>query len=343
MATSTVEMARSPADGSMKTLRVAMIGAGNLATRAHYPSLAALPDVEIAAICDLNVARMNEVADRYGIEHRYTDYRAMVDEVAPDAVYAIGPPHLMYDVWVWCLGQGVNLYIEKPLGTSMHQANALAHLADRHGCITQVGFQRRASPLGNLLRDACLERGPIYQATVRFHKDAPVPFLGAVDHILDDTVHAIDTLRWLCGGEVEQVFPATRRLGVPDINVVSALLTFDNGAIGHLSNSWVSGRRIFGVELHAPGICAEADLEGEGRIHVDGDVEGQRFQAAEVAGSDAFNVLCGFQAKNAEFLAGVRGRAAPSSSFADALKTMEIAGRLQAADLMGRRSASPAR
>lgn len=323
-----------------KTLRVAMIGAGNLATRAHYPSLASLPNVEIAAICDLNPIRMNEIADQYGIEQRFTDYRLMVQQVVPDAVYAIGPPHLMYDVWVWCLEQGVNLYIEKPLGTSLHQADALAWLADRHGCVTQVGFQRRASPLGNVLRDACLARGPIYQASVRFHKNAPTPFLGAADHILDDTVHAIDTLRWLCGGEVVEVTPATRRLGVPDINVVSALLTFDNGAIGHLTNSWVSGRRIFGVEMHAPGICAEADLEGEGRIFADGDVVGTPYDAAKVAGSDAFNVLCGFRAKSADFLESVRTGRQPSSSFADALKTMEIAERLHAADLIARRSAS---
>ena len=78
-------------------VRVAMIGAGIMANRVHYPSLASFADVEIAAICDLNVERLNSTAERYGVEKRYIDYRQMVEDIAPDAVYVIGQPHIMYD------------------------------------------------------------------------------------------------------------------------------------------------------------------------------------------------------------------------------------------------------
>src|SRR5262245_23280567 len=120
-----------------KVMRVATVGAGGMANRVHYPSLASLADVEIAAICDLDPARLQATADRYEVEGRYTDYRRMVEEVAPDAIYVIGPPHMMYDIWVWCLQQGLNLYIEKPMGITLHQARNLAYLADAKGCITQ--------------------------------------------------------------------------------------------------------------------------------------------------------------------------------------------------------------
>jgi len=126
-----------------RTLRVAVVGAGTMANRVHYPSLASFTDVQIAAICDIDVQRLQTTADRYGIAARYTDYRRMVEDVAPDAIYVIGQPHIMYDVWIWCLEQGLNLYIEKPLGITLHQARALAYLAARHDCITQVSFQRR--------------------------------------------------------------------------------------------------------------------------------------------------------------------------------------------------------
>jgi virulence factor len=81
-------------------VRVAMVGAGRMANRVHYPSLASFDDVEIAAICDLNLDRLKATADTYNIEKRYADYRKMVEETAPDAVYVIGQPHLMYDVWM---------------------------------------------------------------------------------------------------------------------------------------------------------------------------------------------------------------------------------------------------
>ena len=72
-----------------RKVRIAMIGAGSMANSVHYPSLASFDDVEIAAICDLDAGRLNATADQYGVEKRYADYRRMVEEVAPDAVYAI--------------------------------------------------------------------------------------------------------------------------------------------------------------------------------------------------------------------------------------------------------------
>ena len=56
-------------------VRVAMIGAGNMANLVHYPSLASFADVEFAGICDLRLDRLHATADKYGIEKRYTDYQ----------------------------------------------------------------------------------------------------------------------------------------------------------------------------------------------------------------------------------------------------------------------------
>lgn len=318
-------------------VRVAMIGAGTMANRVHYPSLASLADVELAAVCDLDLGRMTSTADAYEISGRFSDYRDMIERTAPDAVYAIGPPHLLYDVWVWCLERGVNLFVEKPLGITLHQARILAHLAAEHGCVTQVGFQRRASPLAGALRRECLARGPIIHAVCRFYKQQIAPFPSALGHMMDDGVHAIDTLRWICGGEVVGVESTTRSVQVPDINFIAATLHFESGATGILLNSWSSGRRIFSVEMHAPGICAEADLEGDGRLFADGDTTGTAYSAGDVAGSDELFILGGFQAKTREFIDAVKRRAQPSSNFADALKTMEVAERILARSTLGRR------
>jgi predicted dehydrogenase len=302
-----------------------MIGAGGMARRVHYPSLASFSDVEIVAICDLDPVRLADAADAYGVEHRFDDYRRMIEQVAPDAVYSIGPPHYMYDTWVWCLRQGLNLFVEKPLGLTLHQAENLANLAAKHGCITQVGFQRRTAPVTVAARDACLGRGPITHAVVRFYKNDMRPFIGAIDHMLDDGTHALDTLRWLCGGEVVEVQSRLRRVGVPDINFITAILAFSTGATGMLLASWSSGRRIFSVEMHAPGICAEVDTEGETVIYADGDMAGTTMTSQSVAGSDEFFIFGGFQAKNREFIDAVRTESQPSSHFEDALKTMRVA------------------
>jgi virulence factor len=317
-----------------KKVRVAMIGAGAMANTVHYPSLASFADVEIAAICDLDAQRLNATAEKYEVGRRYTDYRKMVEEIAPDAVYAIGQPHLMYDIWMWCLEQGLNLYIEKPMGLSLHQARALAHVAAEKGVITQVSFQRRTCPMVVMLREECLKRGPITHAICEFYKCAPQPFLGARDHMMDDGVHAIDTLRWMCGGEVVDIQCTTKRVGTPDINFILATLHFDNGALGLMVNSWTSGRRIFRVQMHAPGICAEAEHEGKGRLYADGDVNGTEFDTGEVAGGTELYQYAGFLHKNREFIDCLKAGKQPGSHFGDAVKTMEVAEAILAVSLL---------
>jgi predicted dehydrogenase len=154
--------------------------------------------------------------------------------------------------------------------------------------------------------------------------------------MLDDGVHAIDTVRWMCGGEVVEIQSHCQRVGTPDINFISALLHFDNGATGVVLCSWTSGRRIFKVEMHAPGICAEAEHENKGRLYTDGDTQGLEFDTRAVAGSDELYVYGGFQAKNREFIDAVKTGTQPSSNFADALKTMEVAEMILAQALFKR-------
>ena len=224
--------------------------------------------------------------------------------------------------------------MEKPLGITIHQARALAYLADQKGCITQVSFQRRSCPMVVQLREECLKRGPIVHAECSFYKYDINPYLQARDHMMDDGVHAIDTLRWMCGGEVVAIHSVTKRVQTPDINFISTLMEFDNGATGVMLNSWSSGRLIFKVEMHAPGICAEAEHENKGRLYAEGDTEGVEYDTRAVAGSDELYVYGGFQAKNREFIDALKSGVQPQSCFADALKTMEVAERILAQALL---------
>lgn len=314
-------------------VRIGFVGCGGMANGVHYPSLVSFPDVEVAAICDINPERLNQTGEKFGIEKRYSDYRAMVEETAPDAVYAIGPPHHMIDVWMWCLSQGQNLFIEKPPGITLEQTRSLAVVAEENGCITQVGFQRRCSPLLVKLRNECLSRGPIVHAVCTFYKFGPSPFLGPMTHMFDDGVHVLDTIRWMCGGEVVSVASRVARVSVPNVNLHLAVIGFDNGSSGVMLTSWSSGRRIFRVEMHSPGICAEAEVEAKGYLYTDGHTEGVEYDTREVAGSDKLHVYAGFEAENRKFIDAVKSRTNPDTNFSDAVKTVELAERVIASQI----------
>lgn len=162
------------------SFKVVFIGAGARANQAIYPAFNALAEknqLEIAAICEIDKDKLNATADKYGIsrDFRYGgcglyDYRDMIEDVKPDAVVAVGQPHIFYDIWKWCLEKSLNLYIEKPLGLTLHQARALTYLANRSGSITQVSFQRRSTPLVIRAREECLKRGAIFHSVCKFYK-----------------------------------------------------------------------------------------------------------------------------------------------------------------------------
>ena len=319
-----------------------MIGAGSRANQVIYPAFSNLRDsgeIEISGICDIYQERLTATADKFGIDNRYgeggvLDYQRMVAEQKPDAAIVVGQPHIMYDIWKWCLENGLHLYIEKPLALTIHQARALTVLAQRGGLVTQVSLQRRYSPMVTAMRDECLKRGELTHMVCKFYKNEISDFLGARDHMMDDTVHSVDTLRWMAGCDITKIESMTRRVGTADINFIMAQLTFSNGAVGHLMNNWSSGKRIFAVEMHAPGIFAEAEHETNGVVYADGDLRGVKYTASGSAGSDEFHITTGVLAAATDFVRCCLNGGQPMSCFADAVKTMKAAEIILAQSLL---------
>lgn len=323
----------------MEKIRVALVGAGERASIAVYPAFKDQPDVELVGVCDIDEQRARAAAESFGIPACYGqggvyDYQRMLAELRPDAVAIIGQPHIMYDLWAYALQNGYHLYIEKPMALTAHQARSLHWMAQQRGLVTQVSFQRRYTPMVRMLHGECLRRGPVVHAICRFYKSANEPHLAARDHMMDDCVHSIDTLRWACGGEIVKIESTCRRVGVPDINYISAALHFDNGAMGYLVNSWSSGKRIFDLEVHSPGVYFHAEHEGKGRLFADGDVEGVEYDTAQVAGSGAFHVFTGVGEAVRDFVQCVKTGRQPEACFQSSVKTMEAAEAILARALL---------
>ncbi len=76
----------------MSKVKINVIGAGSMANLVHYPSLSKIENVEIVGICDLNEEKLKETSKKYKISNTFTDYKKMIEETAPDAVYIIMPP-----------------------------------------------------------------------------------------------------------------------------------------------------------------------------------------------------------------------------------------------------------
>ena len=162
----------------------------------------------------------------------------MLEREKPDAVYAIMPPHHLFDICATVIEHGCHLIIEKPPAVTTEQIRQLAALARRHKVLTGVAFQRRFAPVIRRGKTLCEKRGTVHTAHASFYKNwvggSPY-YRGALDMLTCDGIHAVDTLRYLCGGEVESVASDSRRLDADHWNVHLALIRFSSGATGTLA------------------------------------------------------------------------------------------------------------
>jgi len=313
-------------------IRLAIVGAGGMANAVHYPSLAEMDDVEFAGICDLDPTRLNETADRYHISARYQDYRQMLEQTAPDAVYIIMPPHHLFDITVHCLTQKLHVFIEKPPGVTAHQTQTFATLAEANGVKTMVAFNRRFIPVLCRAKALVEERGEIHQCVATFYKNQMVPrayYGGVIDILRCDGIHAVDTLRYL-GGDVVAVASVIGSYCNTEPCAFNAVMEFESGATGVLLTNWSVGKRVHTFEMHAKGVSAFVDGNSEARVFADNKEEPTVIRATDAAGSEAFHHYYGFFGENRHFVDCLKSGQLPCTHFGDAVKTMELADAIYA-------------
>jgi predicted dehydrogenase len=329
-------------------LRVAFIGAGKQANWRHYPSVASLPDAEIVALCDRNASRAAETAARWGVPKTYGDYETMLAETDPQAVYIImGPDELQAPV-TYALGQGRHIFIEKPPALTLNQLKLMAYNAELHDCITMVGFQRRFIPAMTALRERVEARGPIHSVLVANLKSAAnlerPAASGVLDQLTSDGMHAVDNLRWLCGGDVVSVSSSVRTLYAPGpvANAVMAQVEFSSGAVGQLHYDLVTGGAalgegataagVFRAEIHGRNISATVDAERSSSIVADsGEAEVFESRSFGLPFGETPEHWLGFWHESRYFIDCVKAGVQPSCNLADAVKTWELIERIYAA------------
>jgi len=311
-----------------KQVKVAIVGAGGRAQSAHYPALAEIPAAKLVAVCDLDLKRAQAAGDKFGIPGRYANYAEMIEKEKPDAVWAIMPPHHLYDLAAGIIERGCHLFIEKPPAVTAEQVRQLDLLAKKHKVLTGVTFQRRFAPVIRQGKELCEARGAVHTAHASFYKNwvgGSAYYKGAMDMLTCDGIHAVDTLRYLCGGEVVSVASDSRRLDAGHWNIHLALVRFSSGATGLLLNNFMAGRRIFSVEVHSPGISFFGDPEEGGKLYADNKLEPiQTLDPFALSKSREQHRAFGSYDTNLHFIKCVQQGRQPETHFGDALKTMEL-------------------
>lgn len=214
---------------------MAVVGVGYFGAY-HCGKLASLEGVSLDAVVDVDAGRARAVADRFGAEPLQTT-RDLVDRV--DAAVVAVPTSLHHDVAVGLLESGLDLLVEKPLATTVADADNLCRLVDRHARCLQVGHLERFNP--TLTEAVGLIRRPRY---VRMERSGPFPGRGGdVDVVLELMTHDLDILLHLTRAPVDSVEAAGWSVLTPHLDVASARLRFADGLTADLFASRVGAER----------------------------------------------------------------------------------------------------
>jgi predicted dehydrogenase len=229
----------------MNKLKVGVVGVGHLGYH-HARNYLALPAVELNAVADIDEERAGRAAAEFAV-YAAGDYRELAQRV--DAVSVAVPTSAHFEVTRFFLEHGKHVLLEKPIATTLEEADELIRLSERSGLVLQVGHSERFNAAVQSLRDR-LNR-PMF---IESHRLAPFTPRGCdVNVVLDLMIHDLDVILSLLKSPVEQVLDA---VGVPLISdsedIANARLVFRNGCIANVTASRISAEPMRKIRIFQP-------------------------------------------------------------------------------------------
>lgn len=272
-------------------VKFGILGCGTIAAF-HAAGIEASSSAELAAVCDVDIERAREFAQRHEVEKTFSDIREMAACSEVDAVCICTPSGLHLEPILACLDSGKHVLVEKPIEITTQRIDRIADAASRARAKVGAIFQLRYSPdvrkvkkalydrvLGKLLiADAYMKyyRTPEYYASAGWRGSWKIDGGGA---LMNQGIHWVDLLLWLVG-EAKTVtaycHTLSRNIEVED--TAHAILQFQNGAVGSIESTTCAYPGFpTRIEIHGEkgSICLEDDKIVRWEIEGDpGIVEG---------------------------------------------------------------------
>ncbi len=256
-----------------KKIRIGIIGTGNIFKYVHLQPLLEHAEVEIAALCDINQERAQQLADEHDIEKVYTDYNEMLQKEELDAVDICTPNLYHSKAAIAALEAGVHVFCEKPDAVSSEEAQKMANAAQASGKVLMTMRNNRFNPTSQYLKALIAEgqMGELYTGRCGWIRRRGIPGKGGWfttkelsggGPLIDLGVHFIDLTMWLMGNpkpvavtgatyckfadnavsdSVHSNFGEKQENGTFDVeDLATGFIRFDNGATLQIEFSWAS-------------------------------------------------------------------------------------------------------
>ncbi|MEK6612004.1 MAG: Gfo/Idh/MocA family oxidoreductase [Gemmatimonadota bacterium] len=321
-------------------LKVGVVGTGALGYH-HLRHLRTLTGAVVCGFHEIDAARAATVSRELGVEQA-ASLEALLDEV--DAVSIAVPTPAHFAVARTALQRGKHVLIEKPITTTLAEADELLALASANGALVQIGHVER---FNRAIRAAWpYVENPLFIESERL---APFNPRGSdVAVVLDLMIHDIDLVLTLTRAKVTDVSAAGVGVLTPSIDIADARISFANGAIANITASRISRERTRKLRLFQRNGYMSLDLAaGNGELfRLRSDVDMATLAQTAQPDVAAFVERIPLEAPEGDalklelesFVAAVRGEAPVPVTGADGRDALAVALRI-VADIERSRSA----
>ncbi|MDX1260559.1 Gfo/Idh/MocA family oxidoreductase [Exiguobacterium sp. K1] len=314
-------------------MRAALIGAGFHARTNLFPGMKEA-GFEIVAVTTRSLESAERALRDFGSAGRaYTDYTEMLTQEQVEAVIICLQPADQVEVVRSCLAAGCAVYVEKPLGLSVRQAEELAGLVTDQ--VTSVGFMKRYAPVYTKLKQVLVQNtyGNLRSFELRFACDASGFCHDRADFLSLAAIHQLDLIRFLAG-EVEEITGMS--LETDGELHLQLSLRMKNGAVGQVTliNAPLYTREVEELTLRfEQAVCQVEEMQ---RLIIEEKQEPTSWQELDarqmhyrspmstMSGGMKDLYLRGFVGEMNHFKAAVEGGDASRSDFQDNVKTMQL-------------------
>lgn len=229
---------------SQGKLKCGVVGVGYLGQH-HARIYSTLENVELVGVCDSSMDRAKEIADKHGC--RVFESPEALGE-ACDAVSVVVPTDLHAQVAVPLLQKGCHMLIEKPLCTSLEEAEQILNAAKEANVVVQVGHIEHYNPVMGFLEQAV--SAPRFITADRL---APFQPRGTeVGVVLDLMIHDIGVILQLVNSPVVRVESIGVNVLSRTEDIANARIVFENGCVANINTSRVSEKKVREIRVFQP-------------------------------------------------------------------------------------------
>lgn len=233
-------------------IKIGLIGAGHLG-KYHINHLSKHPDVDFIGFFDTDQEIANQVSSEFSVKP-FEDFNLLIDSV--DAVHIVTPTNTHYEIAKECLNKNKDVFIEKPITKSIKEACDIIDIAEKNGCIVQVGHIERFNPTINLLKTVFAE--PHY---IEIERLAPFQSRGTeVPVVLDLMVHDIDLILSIVDSKIIDVHASGASMMSNTVDLAHAHIKFKNGVVANLKSSRIAQNYVRKIRTYEKNLYTITDL-----------------------------------------------------------------------------------